>query len=229
MPGARPAEPPQQPKGANRPQQQRISTPKLVLIAVLATVGMLGWWFWKNPPADPNAAASASASPAASAQPNKFGPAVVPLSRMKGLPAELGHPVYWAGEIPGKAYQLVIAADGAVGLRYLDPESDERKQRAITVATQPNPDAYQLAKDNHKALFPSAKSGPASTSPSPSSSTLVRAQVNPDGSLVFLDGASTFVGHLVHPDLPYLISVYAPEPGQAWQLLSSGAIAPIPN
>jgi hypothetical protein len=208
-----------------------MSTVKLVVISVLVTIGMLGWWFWKNPPADPNASPAASpgasATPSASARPNIFGPAVVEQARIDGLPAELGHPVYWAGVIPGKSYQLIIAADGAVGLRYLNPKNDDAEQGAITVATQKNPEAYQVAKENHKWLFSSDKAS--SASPNPSNSTLARAQVNADGSLVFLDGASTSVGHLVRPDLPYLISVYSPEPGQAWELLSSGAVAPIPD
>lgn len=225
MSGARPARAKQPDAGAKPPAPRRISTGKLVVIAVLVTVGMLGWWLWKNPPGAQEAAPSPTA--AVSMKPNRFGPAVVTAERVAGLPKELDQPVYWAGELAGKSYQLTISDDGAVGLRYLNPSNDDPKQEAITVATQPNSDAYDVAAASRKWLFED-QSG-AAGSGSPSASALMRAQLNPDGSLVFLDPASTSVGHLVREDLPYLVTVYAPEPGQTWQLLSSGAITPIPD
>lgn len=221
MPGTKPTNP--DPK----PPARRKADPKVIALISLITGVMLGVWVWRNPPADSAGTATPSASPTQTVAPvkNSFGPQVVPQSRIRELPDELGHPVYWAGQIDGRDFELTMADNGAVGLRYLLAGNDSKDQDALTVATQPNKDAYEQALAAHPELDPdSATSAGSEASPD---SSLVRAKRLPDGSLIFLDPAATTVGHLVREDLPYLISVYAPL-GQTWPMLESGQITPIP-
>src|SRR5664279_3693392 len=45
----------------------------------------------------------------------------VEVADLTGLEADLGHPIYWAGEQPSTQLELREEADGSIYLRYLPP------------------------------------------------------------------------------------------------------------
>lgn len=178
----------------------------LILFMIFITGVTIAIWFWRDPANRPIVA-----DPTASASPvNQFGPEVVDLDRVRGLPGELDHPVYWAGQKPDTDYELTVAQDGAVGLRYLPAGAGDRTQKVLTVATFPKADAY---------------TGLQGSTPAPGH----RATVTPSGALVVVEDSNPQVGYLALPDLPYLVQVYAPAGQSVWSLLSSDKIVPIPT
>lgn len=203
--------PPDQPttgqrKAGSSPDRSRRRT--IITVALLSVFTVALWWWTNRPVSEPDAAAAASANP------NTFGPEIVALERIKGLPAELDHPVFWAGEQADTSYELTIAKAGQVGIRYL-PKSgasaaarDGEQARTLTIATSPKVGAYETAQE--------ALATPGGTS----------AQT-PSGSLVFQDPAQPQVGYLVRPGLDYLVSVFDPAAGRTWEMLSADLIVPI--
>src|SRR5207342_262414 len=45
------------------------------------------------------------------------------VSNLQSVASAADHPVYWAGEEPGKQYELTITSDGNIFIRYLDPST----------------------------------------------------------------------------------------------------------
>jgi hypothetical protein len=71
-------------------------------------------------------------------------PRAATVAQLRALPAELGHPVYWAGvQQPQTTYELTRTSDGRVYVRYL-PEGvavDAAGADYLTVGTYPQQDA----------------------------------------------------------------------------------------
>ncbi|MGV1003940.1 MAG: hypothetical protein ACOYEV_04050 [Candidatus Nanopelagicales bacterium] len=141
----------------------------------------------------------------------KFGPQVVSATRIAGLPAELGHAVFWAGPAPaGKVYELTIAADDSVAIRYLDQADPAAAGQALLVGTFARANAFAVLTEEAKA------EGMRSATPAP-------------GWLVLLDERDTLTGYVAIEGLGYLGQVFQPEPGRTWEMLNAATIAPIPS
>ena len=62
-------------------------------------------------------------------------------SELRALPAETGHPVYWAGPRRGYSYEVTRPTDGNVYVRYLPPgvAAGDERPAFTTVGTSPGP------------------------------------------------------------------------------------------
>lgn len=154
-------------------------------------------------------AGAAPASTGSVAAQNRFGPQVVDEARILGLPLEVGHPVYWAGALKQGSYELTIAGDGSVVIRYLAGESAAPDVRAMTVATYPKDDAYGTA------VAGAQENG---------SQSKQTAQ-----GLVVGKTDNAYNGYLAVEGLPFLIEAYSPQEGQAWSKLTRDKIVAISN
>jgi hypothetical protein len=149
-------------------------------------------------------------APATSAPaPPKYGPTRLEVSDVQAQQVALGRPVYWAGKPEAKqSLELTVGADGSNTVRYLSGKKvDAGSARAV--AMYPMPQAYQAAQA--AARQPGAMSEKVA-----------------DG-LVVGKTSNAYNGYLAVKGLPFLIEVFDPRPGQAWKLLTSGKIVPVPN
>jgi hypothetical protein len=105
------------------------------VIAVLLAVA-LGAWVILGGDDDKRSGASAPASSAASE------------AQLRGIPAETGHPLYWAGRRSEFTYELTRTADGNVFVRYLPPGIPVGAERPnyLTIGTYPRPRALQAVR-----------------------------------------------------------------------------------
>jgi len=136
-------------------------------------------------------------------------PVAVSVERLRDLENSIGHPVYWAGQRPGR-YELTVDVNGNVFIRYL-PEGVQvgsRRTRGLTVATYPYAAAYRT-------LQAAARES--------------RAEVarTPDGGLIVAGSTSRDNVHIAYAGSDIQIEVYDPRPGRAFDLASAGAITPL--
>jgi hypothetical protein len=136
-------------------------------------------------------------------------PVAVNIERLRALEESVGHPLYWAGQRPGR-YELTVDVNGNVFIRYLAEavQVGSRRTRALTVATYPYAGAYRTL---HAA---SRQPGAA----------FARA---PDGGLIVARNRSPDTVHIAYPHTDVQIEVYDPHAGRALELATAGAITPI--
>ena len=137
------------------------------------------------------------------------GPEGASLDQLRELAASAEDPVYWAGEQSGEL-ELTVERDGKIFIRYLAPgvPVGSRRVPSLTVGTYPYTDA-------HGALRAVAKQ-PGAIS-----------ERTPDGGLVVATKASPNNVYIAYPGSDQQIEVYHPDPTQALELATSGAIVPI--
>jgi hypothetical protein len=132
------------------------------------------------------------------------------VSDLRALPAEVGHPVYWAGTRPGYTYELTKTREGNVYIRYLPPgvALNDRRPDFLTVGSYPYPDALATARTQSKR--PGA----------------FRRTIAGGGVAYSLRGNRKSV-YFAYPRLDYLYEVYDPVPRRARKLVLSGRVRPI--
>ena len=136
-------------------------------------------------------------------------PVEVSLERLQDFGKSVGHPVYWAGQRPGK-YELTVDVNGNVFIRYL-PEGVQvgsRRTPALTVATYPYAGAYRT-------LQAAARQPGATVAHTPDRGLVVAAGESPDNV------------HIAYPRQDIQIEVYDPRAGRALELATAGGIAPL--
>jgi hypothetical protein len=118
------------------------------------------------------------------------------------------HPVYWAGPRPNNKYELTIADNGNIFIRYLAPNTPvgSRGVASLTIGTYPAAGA-NLQKAAER---PGAKTGQ-----------------TPDGALVVTNSDNPTSVYLGAPDTDHQVEVFDPNPKEAFSLATSGAIVPI--
>ena len=133
----------------------------------------------------------------------------VEVADLTKLEAELGHPIYWAGEQPPAQLELSEEADGSIYLRYLPPgvEAGDPVQQYLTVGTYPVVDAVA-------ALRRTAASAGTSL------------QHTAAGGVVLPNPSSQGSVYLAYPGSDIQIEVYDSTPGSSLRLIHSGAIVP---
>jgi hypothetical protein len=120
------------------------------------------------------------------------------------------HRIYWAGERPGKRYELTISDQGNIFVRYIDPDTPvgSRQVASLTIGTYPVPDAYAATKG--VADQPGAKTGE-----------------TPDGGFVVTNRNNPQSVYIAFPGSDHQIEVFDPNPKTAFALAESGAVVPI--
>jgi hypothetical protein len=138
------------------------------------------------------------------------GPEAVSAQGLRQLAQSVDHPVYWAGERPGKEYELTISDQGNIFVRYLDPNTPigSRSVTSLTIGTYPVDNAYEAL--HGIAKKPGAKTGS-----------------TPDGGFVVTNEGTPQSVYVAYPDSDHEIEVYDPDPKTAFSLATSGAVVPI--
>jgi hypothetical protein len=135
---------------------------------------------------------------------------VVSPAGLAGAAALNGHPVYWAGPIPGTELGLSEGADGIVQVRYLAAGSapGAAEENVLTVGSYPLPGpARALAAFGRR---PKSK--------------LLHAH---DGKVVVTSAESPGSAYFASPDDSVQVEVYDPAPDRALDLVLSGRVRPV--
>jgi hypothetical protein len=174
----------------------RKSRTALVLVALLAAVAVVAFLVLGN---DDNGGSEPEPT---------GGPEGISQQGLTDLAESVDHPVYWAGPRPGTRYELTIADDGNIFIRYLSPDTPVGSQEvaSLTVGTYPAAGANLQA----AAERPGARTGE-----------------TPDGALVVTNSDSPTSVYVGYPDTDHQVEVYDPDPKTAFSLATSGAIVPI--
>jgi len=167
------------------------------VIAVVLAVAF-GLWVILGGDDDQGSGASAPASSAAS------------VAQLRGIPAETGHPLYWAGRRSEFTYELTRTADGNVYVRYLPPGIPVGAQQPnyLTIGTYPRPRALKSLRSIARAR------GTVSFSV-------------PNGGIAVYSRDRPNSVYLAFPREDVQIEVYDPSADNARRLARSGRVRPI--
>jgi hypothetical protein len=129
---------------------------------------------------------------------------------LAALPAEVGHPVYWAGAKRGYTYELTRTDDGRIYIRYLPAgvEIGSDQPKYLTVGTYPSQNAVATVRGLAKRLN-------------------VKTMSARSGGVAVQDSKHPTSVYLAHPGSDYQIEVYDPSPARALELVLSGGIVPL--
>jgi len=184
----------------------RLSGPRLALgVGILAAAGIIAFLLLKGgDDAGGNGGASGSQLHATGR------PQAATLDQLRDLGSSVGHPVYWAGEQPGRHYELTVDPDGKVYLRYLAEgvPVGSRRVGSLTIGTYPYIDAFGT-------LQAAARRTGGITDRTPDDGLVVSFPSSPNNVYVAFRGSD------------YEIEVYDPNAGRAFELATGGAIAPV--
>jgi hypothetical protein len=138
------------------------------------------------------------------------GPVATTEDELRSLSDELGHPLYWAGPIPDRTYELTRTSDNRVFIRYLPKGVPVGiRQAAYTiVGTYPVDNAYKVLKTLAKKPNESSFSAPSG------------------GFAVYSTTQANNV-YLAYPGSNLQIEVYDPSPQKARGLITSGQVAAV--
>jgi hypothetical protein len=137
------------------------------------------------------------------------GPVGASLDRLRDLADSVGHPVYWAGQRPGR-YELTVDHDGKIFIRYL-PHGvaiGAPQAKSLTIGTYPYSNAFGT-------LQAAGQQADAITNHTPDGGIVIATKTTPDSA------------YIAYPDSDYQIEVYDPRPGRALALATAGAITPV--
>jgi len=130
---------------------------------------------------------------------------------LETLATVLKRPIYWAGPMRSKTYELTQPADGRLLLRYLPAGTAVGSPAAeLTIGTYQVPDAL------------------ADVERSAAGAHAVRLAVSGGGVAFYSRSRPTNV-YLAFPGLPYQIEVFDPDAAQAKSLVLAGKIVPVPT
>jgi len=132
------------------------------------------------------------------------------VTSLRQLASSVDHPVYWAGERPGEKYELTIADNGNIFIRYLDESTPigSRDVASLTIGTYPVPNAYGALQE--VSSKPGSKTGK-----------------TPDGGFVVTNDSNPQSVYIAYPGADTQIEVFDPDPKTAYSLATSGAVIPI--
>ena len=183
------------------PRARRSNVRVGAIVAVAIAVAFVVWLVVRG--GDSNTASTTTNGQA-------VGPVATSEDELRSLSDELGHPLYWAGPIPDRTYELTRTSDNRVFIRYL-PEGVPVgiRQAAYTiVGTYPVENAY-------KVLQGLAKKPDESSFSAPSGGFAVYSTTQPNNV------------YLAYPGSNLQIEVYDPSPQQARRLITSGQVAAV--
>jgi hypothetical protein len=176
--------------------------PALRVVAVvlcLAILGLVVWLLLLRPDNQPSGVAQPGAGPVETSDGD-----LVTLSN------ELGQPVYWAGTLRDTKLEATLTTSEYAYIRYLTPDAavGDASPEYLTVATYPSVNAL----DNLRSY---ARNEDASTRRIPGG-----------GLAVPVPGSPTSV-YFARPIADVQVEVFDPQPGEALELIRSGAIEPV--
>src|SRR3954468_13610388 len=109
------------------------------VVAVAIAVAFVAWLLVRG--GDSNTAAQSGTTNA-----QAVGPVGTSTAELRALSPGLGHPIYWAGPVPDRTYELTRTSDNRIFVRYLPKGVPVGiRQAAFTiVGTYPVDDAYKV-------------------------------------------------------------------------------------
>jgi hypothetical protein len=133
----------------------------------------------------------------------------VSVSTLRGLSAQLGHEIYWAGRRGGFTYELT-QVNGNTFIRYLPAgvSVGDRRPDYLTVGTYPRRNSYTVLKQQAR------QRGDHSVN------------VLGGGLAVWSDGRPQSV-YVAYPKSNLQVEIYDPSAPQARRLATSGAVKPV--
>jgi hypothetical protein len=135
-------------------------------------------------------------------------PKVVSIADLRGLASALGHPVYWAGPIPGTRLELTRTSDGRIYIRYLPAGVSVGDRHAhVTVGTYPVHNAFAAVQTVGKR--PGAQ------------------RVSVSGAMAVVDPTHPTSVYLASRGSNFQVEVFAPSAALARELVASGRIVPV--
>jgi hypothetical protein len=126
------------------------------------------------------------------------------------LARALDYPVYWAGRLPGRTYELTFTRAGRVYVRYLNPgaEVGDRRARYLTVATYPQGNGFSAVRIAGR-------------------SQGARTYRLRDGGVAVESSNSPHSVFFSYPRARYQVEVFDPQPSRARRLVITGRIRPV--
>jgi hypothetical protein len=139
---------------------------------------------------------------------SSVGPVAVGADELSPLVANVGHPVYWAGPIAGKAYEFTQTTAGNVYIRYLPQgvAAGNKRVAFLIIVTYPLPNAYDALKNVAKGS---------------------EVEIPGGGIAVVSPGYPQSV-HFAFPGVSYQGEVFDPSPAKALAVATSGDIQQVP-
>ncbi len=175
----------------------------IVVVAAILAVLLLGGG--DDSPDD----SSGEATPPASLPQATDGPVAASLEQLQELAGSTSDPIYWAGEQPGREYELTIERDGTIFIRYLNEGTAVGSpKRSLTVGTYPYSGAFET-------LETAATQPESVTEEAPGGGLVVANESNPDNV------------YMAFPASDFQIEVFDPADGKALELATAGAVTPI--
>jgi hypothetical protein len=137
-------------------------------------------------------------------------PREVTARELRSFAFSAGHPIYWAGAIPGFKFELTHTVRGDVFIRYLPEDVSIGSPRPIytTIGTYPMTNAYGVARTA------GAKAD-------------ARRLVAPGGGLAVWRRAHPRTVYVAYPGSGVLVEVYGANSSRARALALSGRVGPI--
>jgi hypothetical protein len=138
------------------------------------------------------------------------GPRLVSADELRGIAADLGHPIYWVGERPGTRLEYERTDDGQIRLRYLsgDTEPGDTSQQFLAVGTYAVPDALGVLQRQAQ------------------ESGVVRGNLAGGGIAIVTPRTATSA-YVAYPGTDRQAEVYHPDPKVAIGLATSGRVVPV--
>jgi len=137
-------------------------------------------------------------------------PTIASTQDLRSFAASVGHPVFWAGELPNLKLELTKTADKKVWVRYLPAGVKAGDKRAVylTVATYPQQQAFANLDKASK------KRGAVS-------------EIIPGGGRLLYWRKNAGSVYLAYPATDYLVELYSPSAPQALKLVQSGSVGQV--
>ncbi|MDQ2911372.1 MAG: hypothetical protein M3R39_10235 [Actinomycetota bacterium] len=174
------------------------------VVAVAIAVAFVVWLLVRG--GDSNTAATTPSTTTGQAT----GPVETTTAKLRALSVELGHPIYWAGPLPKRTYELTHTTDGRIFIRYLPRGVPVGiRQAAFTiVGTYPVDNAYKVLRALAKKAGESSLAAPV-------------------GGFAVYSTAQPANVYLAYPGSNLQIEVYDPSPTRARGLITSGQVEPV--
>jgi len=137
-------------------------------------------------------------------------PTIASTQDLRSFAASVGHPVFWAGELPNLKLELTKSADKKVWVRYLPAgvKVGDRQPDYLTVGTYPQAQAF--------ADLEKASKRPGAVS-----------EIVPGGGRLLYYRKNAGSVYLAYPATDYLIELFSPSASQALKLVQSGSVGQV--
>lgn len=182
------------------------------ITAVLAVAAAIGFVVWLVVRHNDHGSSSAKTTTTSQTTGRRIRPLLTAATprTLRTVAAAAGHPLYWAGPLPGKTYELTRTTDGRLYVRYLPKgvRIGNRSGKYLLIGTYPVSNAYAAVQR-------------AGREPGATTFRLKR------GALAVVNSSAATNVYFAYPHTNYQVEVFDPNAQAARRLVASGAIRPV--